>query len=154
MTRQRLNPEVGRVLATYPAAARARVLELRATILEVAAGIDGVGPLEEGLRWGEPAYLTSASGSGTTIRIAWKARFPECSSLFVNCRTSLIETFTSLFPELDCHDNREVRLTLSDPLPDCIPDCIALALTYRKPRLLGPRSGMADRLSSESASTR
>lgn len=64
-----MNPAVAAVLAAYPAPLRERLMELRALIEETAAETDGVGPLEETLKWGEVSYLTSASGSGTTVRI-------------------------------------------------------------------------------------
>ena len=134
-----MTPDVKAVLDGYPAAARSRLTALRTLILDVAASIDGVGPLEETLKWSEPAYLTPKSRSGTTLRMAWKGQHPDHVSLFVNCQTSLIDTYRSLFPELDCHGNREVRLPLMDPLPDCLRECIALALTYKKPQLLEQR---------------
>ena len=135
-----MRPDVKATFESYPAAARDRLLELRDAILDVAASIDGVGPLEETLKWSEPAYLTSRSRSGTTVRIAWKAKQPDHVSLFVNCQTSLIDTYRSLFPELDCCGNREVRLPLDQPMPACLRECVAIALTYKKPQLLEGRA--------------
>lgn len=131
-----MQSDVSQVLQSYPPAARKRITALRKTILEVAKSIEGVGLLEETLKWGEPSYLTSASRSGTTVRIAWQARDPEVCSVFVNCQTNLVDTYRSLFPELQCIGNRQVRLPLDQPVPDSLRDCFAMALTYKKPRLL------------------
>ena len=132
----RLPRDVQAALDSYPATARDRLMVIRSLILDVAGAIDGVGPLEETLKWGEPAYLTPKSRSGSTLRMAWKDQHPEHVSLFVNCQTSLIDTYRSLFPELECHGNREVRLPLKEATPACLRECIAMALTYKKPHLL------------------
>ena len=140
-----MHPDVHRAIIAYPEMAQSRLRDLRALIYEVAASIEGVGPIEESLRWGEPAYLTSQSNAGTTLRIAWKPKIPESYSIFVHCQTNLIETYRSLFPDLACHGNREVRLALSQALPDCVRDCIALALTYKRPDLLSCNAGHVTR---------
>ena len=44
-------------------------MKLRQLIFDVAAKTKDVGQLEETLKWGEPAYLTSESKSGSLIRI-------------------------------------------------------------------------------------
>jgi len=64
-----MSPEVAAVFDRYPAELREQLLELRSIVLDTAATTDGVGALEEALRWGEPAYLTTQSGSGSTVRI-------------------------------------------------------------------------------------
>lgn len=40
--------------------------------MKTAASTDGGGPIEETLKWGDPAYVTSATKSGSTIRVVWK----------------------------------------------------------------------------------
>ena len=85
------SPAVEAVFAAYPEPARGRLMALRRLILETAAATDGVGPLDETLKWGQPSYLTPKSRSGTTIRID---RLKTGGyGLFVNCQTSLIETY-------------------------------------------------------------
>ena len=71
------NPEVAAVLRSYPKAQRDKMLEIRALLFATARETEGVGALEETLKWGEPAYLTSETGSGSTIRIAWKEKAPD-----------------------------------------------------------------------------
>jgi Domain of unknown function (DU1801) len=116
----------------YPASMRERLLSLRALIFEVASEHPAVGELEEALKWGEPAYLTSASKSGSTIRIAWKAKQPDQVSMYFNCQTNLVETFRTLFPSgLQFVGNREIVLPQEQKLPRAeLALCIEAALTY------------------------
>lgn len=119
------------VFRSYPREVRGRVRELRDLIFGTAASIDAVGPLTETLKWGEPAYLTERSRSGSTIRIGWKAASPNRYALYFNCQTDLVDTFRTLFPELRCEGNRAVIFDVDEPLPaDCVSRCIELALTY------------------------
>ena len=60
---------VEQVFRGYPNELRAKLMRLRQLIFEAAAGLEGVGPLDETLKWGQPSYLTSQSKSGTTIRV-------------------------------------------------------------------------------------
>lgn len=60
------DPAVAAVFAAYPAGMRKRLLALRALVLDVAAKTEGVGPLTETLKWGQPSYLTDETKSGTT----------------------------------------------------------------------------------------
>jgi hypothetical protein len=94
-----LRADVAAAFAAFPAHVRARLLEARDLIFEIAAGIEGVGPLEETLKWGEPAYLTETTGSGSTIRLG-RSRSSErqCAVLF-NCRTTLVDDFRNRFPD-------------------------------------------------------
>ena len=53
----------------FPEPARQGLLELRHLILNTAANTPEAGQVLEALRWGQPAYLTPVSKSGTTIRL-------------------------------------------------------------------------------------
>ena len=61
------------IFDSYPDEVRDRLMEVRALIFNAAANTSGVGPNEETLKWREPAYLTSTTKSGSTIRFGWKA---------------------------------------------------------------------------------
>ena len=128
---------VSDVFAAYPAPARKLLLTIRDMIYETAAALPEAGRITETLKWGEPAYLTSAPKSGTTIRLAWSPKRPETAGIFVNCQTTLLDEWRELYGgTLDLVGNREIRLPLGHPLPkDPIRHCIAMALTYhqRKP---------------------
>jgi len=61
--------EVSRAFDALPASIGKRLLQVRALIFATAAAHDDVGRLAETLKWGEPAYLTDETGSGSTIRL-------------------------------------------------------------------------------------
>jgi hypothetical protein len=123
--------DVERVFRSWPAPAQERLRELRALILDTAAATEGVGPLTETLKWGEPAYLPERPRTGTTVRLGWKAKDPEHFALYVHCGTSLVDTFRSLHPELTFGGNRAVLLRIDEPLPkDAVARCIGIALTW------------------------
>jgi len=92
------DPAVAKVFATYPTNIREKLLVLRVLIFETAAATQGVGELEETLKWGEPAYITASSKSGSTVRIDWKKSAPTQYAMYFNYQTNLIETFKVLFP--------------------------------------------------------
>ena len=68
------NAEVAAVFDKYPEKMREKLMFLRQLIIDTAASTEGVGELEEILKWGEPSYLTSQTKSGSTGRIDWKKR--------------------------------------------------------------------------------
>ena len=120
--------------ATYPPEARRKLLHLRQLILETAEELENVGPITETLKWGEPAYLTSQSGSGSTIRIDWKAKTPDQYAMYFNCKTTLVDTFRTIFPnDFRFEGNRALVFTISDSIPeDSIKHCIGAALVYHR----------------------
>ena len=120
--------------ATYPAEVRRKLLHLRQLILETAEELENVGPITETLKWGEPAYLTSQSGSGSTIRIDWKAKTPDQYAMYFNCKTTLVDTFRTIFPnDFRFEGNRALVFTISDSVPeDSIKHCIGAALVYHR----------------------
>ena len=133
---EQLNPipaDVADVLFNYPEDVRDRLLFLRRLIFEVAAETEGVGQLEEALRWGQPSYLTTHSKSGSTIRID-ADRAGKRYALYFNCRTILVETFREQHPTAFHYGgNRSIIFGLDDEIPvDALRHCIALALTYHR----------------------
>ena len=125
---------VERVFAGYPERARERLLDVRALIFEVADGTPGVGPLTESLRWGQPAYLTEQSRSGTTVRLGWSERSPELYGVYVHCGTTLLHTFRTLVPDgLRFEGNRAILLEVREPVPrEPLALCLEAALTYHR----------------------
>ena len=108
-------------------------MALRQLIFEIAEATEGVGPIRETLKWGEPAYLTEATGSGTTIRLGWKAAAPTRYAMYFHCRTHLVDSFRALFPELRFEGNRAIVFDESDEVPqEPLSVCIAMALTYHR----------------------
>jgi Domain of unknown function (DU1801) len=128
------NAAVAQAFEACPPPMRRKLLALRDLILRTAASTDGVGELEETLKWGEPAYLSSATGSGSTVRIAWKKARPTEYAMYFNCQTTLVETFKTLFPtEFRYEGNRAIVFEASQAIPtDALAFCIATALTYHR----------------------
>jgi len=65
-----LPAQLATTIAPWPAGAQAHFHTIRTAILSAAADTPHVGPITETLKWGQPAWLTQASKSGTTIRVA------------------------------------------------------------------------------------
>ena len=107
-----MSKEVKSVYNGYPAKPRQQLLRIRELILETAAATPVVGELEETLKWSEPAYLTSKSKSGSTIRLGWKEKKPEKVAMYLNCQTTLVDTYRTLYPELQYDGNRAVLFDL------------------------------------------
>ena len=143
------NAAVAKAFEAYPPNMRRKLLALREQIFKTAASTEGVGEIEETLKWGEPAYLTSQTGSGSTVRIDWKGSKPNEYAMYFNCQTTLVETFKSLFPgEFRFEGNRAILFKESEPIPkDALAFCISAALTYH-------RAGKAKRSAKNAASSR
>ena len=107
-----------------------------------ASCVSDTGPHPPALRWGEPAYLTSKSRSGSTIRLGWKDSEPGTIALHFICNTNLVERFRNWYPKaLQFEGNRSIVLRLNEPLPEePLRDCIAAALTYHLEKRKRPRT--------------
>jgi len=131
------NPQVAAVFSSYPEPIKSRLLALRRLILETAGRTEGVGALEETLKWGQVSYLTTESRSGSTIRIDQiKSETRPAANryaMFFHCQSNLVETFRELYPELSYSGNRAILLNAAEKLPEAsLRHCIALALTYHR----------------------
>lgn len=113
-----------------PAGERAGALRLRALIYDVAAKDPRIGPLQECLKWGQPAYVTADSKSGTTLRLG----LPKTGgfAIYAHCQTSVIRDYAANFADLDrIEGNRAVQFDHADQVaPDRITQLIHHALTY------------------------
>lgn len=105
---------------------------LRQLIFETAAVTEGVGELEETLKWGEPSYLTSKTKSGSTVRIDRKKSNNGQYAIYFKCTTNLVATFKEKYPDkFNYGGNRSIIFNEDDEIPVTeLSDCIALALTY------------------------
>src|SRR5271154_4876063 len=92
------SPAVAAIFDAYPAPIRTKLLALRRLILDTARATKGVGSLEETLKWGQVSYLTSESGSGSTIRIDHVKATVGRYALYFHCQTDLVATFRELYP--------------------------------------------------------
>jgi hypothetical protein len=123
---------VATVFQAYPASLRKQLMVVRDLVFDVAAKTDGVGVLQEMLKWGQPSYLTAETGSGTTIRIdRVKASESRCAMYF-HCQSGLIETFRELYPDSFVFEGkRAIVFEAADRVPvRALRHCIGLALTH------------------------
>jgi hypothetical protein len=132
-TRSTMAPAVEAVFSAYRAPIRSRLLALRRLILETAKATEGVGRLEETLKWGQPSYLTSDTKSGSTIRIDKVKSADNRYAVYFHCQTDLVATFRELYPkEFRYEGNRSIVFCAEDTIPEPeLRHCLALALTYR-----------------------
>ncbi len=140
------NKAVAKVFAAYPGTIRAKLVALRDTIFDTAETIDGVGPLEETLKWGQPSYLTSKTGTGSTIRIDRVKSDDSRIAIYFHCHTDLVATFRELYPkQMEYGGNRSILLDAAAKIPEkALRHCIGLALTYharKRPMAKIPASG-------------
>ena len=114
---------------------RALKQKLRALIFETAREIAGMGPLAQGLKWGEPSYTPQKAGIGSSVRIA--ERPGERMALLFICHTGLVERFRELYPDrLEFEGNRALIFAAGSKLPVTeIKHCIAMALTYHRAKV-------------------
>lgn len=125
------DPAVAAVFAACPAGARKRLLALRELVFDVAAKTEGVGPLTETLKWGQPSYLTEGTKRGTTVRID-RLKKGDGYALYVHCQSGLVAKFRELYPDTFRYEGKRALLFDTDarlPLPE-LRHCIALALTH------------------------
>ena len=133
------DPAVKATFDAYPKPLKAKLLALRRLILDTAKTTEGVGALEETLKWGQPSYLTPETKSGSTIRIDAIKAGADRYALYFHCQTNLVETFRELYPdEFSYGGNRCIILNAADKVREpALRHCVALALTYhlnrRKP---------------------
>lgn len=124
------DPAVAEAYAALPPLEREKLLALRQLIFDVAARDPQVGPLEETLKWGQPAYLTPATKSGTTLRLG----LPKTGgyAIFCHCQTTVISDFKALFGDAFAYDgNRAVLFSTDDDLPiDKAALLVSAALRY------------------------
>jgi hypothetical protein len=133
-----INSEVADVFNSYPQNIKSKLMFLRQLIFDTGASIEGIGKIEETLKWGEPSYLTPESKSGSTIRIAWKESQKENYSIFFKCTANLVPAFKEKFPnKFKFGGNRSIDFNLNDDVPvKELKRCIALALTYHRNKKL------------------
>ncbi|WP_267166705.1 hypothetical protein [Sulfitobacter sp. F26169L] len=104
---------------------------MRALIL-LAALDANVGPLEESLKWGQPAWRPKRARQGSTLRLNWQDNSPHTIVLFVDCKTNISATIHEIYPtDFEYESGRALRLTLGAPLPVQAIDHLArITFTY------------------------
>lgn len=136
---QPMPPDVQAAFEAFPPEVRHRLAEIRATILDVAAGDSRIGTITETLKWGEPAYLTAETGSGSTVRLGRPRGRADRAAIYFICHTPLVDGFRERFGDLfDYEGNRAVLLPVSGEVARVpLEMMLSAALTYH----LRPRGG-------------
>jgi hypothetical protein len=124
--------ESGGALRGYPKAIRPKLAALRRLILDTAKSTKGVGAIEETLKWGQPSFVTSETGSGSTIRIDAVKSDPRRYAMYFHCQTDLVASFRQLYPKAFAYEgNRAILFDVDKAVAEKpLRHCIALALTY------------------------
>lgn len=125
-------PEVEAAFAKAPPVARDAMRRLRKLIFETAAATQGVGPLTESLKWGEPSYAPARPRTGSSVRIAPRGK--DGAALLFICHTGMVGRFKELYPDtFGFEGDRALVMDASRPLPEAeLGHCIALALTWHR----------------------
>lgn len=140
MTIAEMPEPVAAAFRAMPEQARVPLLAVRGILLDAAAADPRIGPLTETLKWGEPAYLTAATGSGSTVRLG-VSRSDARPALFVNCRTSLAADIAELHGATFGYQAARAVLLPTDIAAhaDAIRHAVTLALTYHLRRRASAR---------------
>ena len=132
MSKEIVDPKVKEAFTVFTPAVRKKLMQLRSLIFDVAYKTEGVGGLEETLKWGQPSYLTKKSKSGSTIRLGREKKTEGDYAVYFKCQTTLVATFKELYPtKFRYEGNRAILFSVNDKIPlRELSHCISLALTY------------------------
>nr|WP_299382120.1 DUF1801 domain-containing protein [Allomuricauda sp.] len=125
------HPEFETKMLAYPEDIRPKMQALRNLVLDTARASEKISRLEETLKWGEPSFVTP---QGSTLRMDWKAKFPNRYALYFQCTSKLVHTFRLVFSKTFAFEgNRAILLPLDAELPaEELKACIHTTLTYHK----------------------
>lgn len=131
-----------KTIANRDPLARRTLTELRALILYTAKSTPGVGAIEESLRWGQHSFLTTETGSGSTIRIDTLRSDAQKCAIYFHCQSGLVDMFRSIYAtKLSFDRNRAIILKAGKNLPkQALSHCIGLALTHHLRKKSGGKS--------------
>ena len=126
------NSEVAAIFETYPKEIKSKLMFLRQLIFDVASRTDGVGELEETLKWGQPSYLTTQTKSGSLVRIDQIKSQEGKYAMYFHCQTTLVDTFKEMYRgQFEFGGNRSIIFGVKDKVPvEALSQCVSMALTY------------------------
>ncbi|MGB3934405.1 MAG: DUF1801 domain-containing protein [Burkholderiales bacterium] len=124
--------EVAAVFETYPKEIKSKLIFLRQLILDVASRTNGVGELEETLKWGQPSYLTTQTQSGSLVRIDQIKSQEGRYAMYFHCQTTLVDSFKEMYRgQFEFGGNRSIIFNVKDKVPvKELSHCVSMALTY------------------------
>ena len=123
------NKDVLNIFESYPKHAREKLLFLRQLIFETASDTEGVGGVEETIKWGQPSYIVKG---GSTVRMDMNNSNSMQYAMYFHCKTKLVDTFKELYSDkLKFEGNRAIIFDINDEVPvEELKHCVALSLTY------------------------
>ena len=127
-----LPTQVKAIWMAYPDRAQLYLRKIRLRLLQLAARLEGVGPLTECIRWHEASYRTAATKSGLMLRLGWHPTRPAQVAIYFHCRSQMMVKLQRVYDnQIETLGNRAMVFDLNKPLPmDIIDDVLAMALTY------------------------
>ena len=126
-------------IAPYSSDVRERLSTVRLLVHEAARGTKGVGKVVEALKWNQFSFLTTETGSGSTIRIDGRRDDPDKFAVYFHCQSGLVGDFKQRYPgTFTFEDDRALVFEAGKPLPMAeLKHCISLALTHHLRKKLG-----------------
>jgi len=123
---------VAAIFKAYPPRLRTRLMALRELVFDTAARTPGVGRLDETLKWGQPSYLTTERGSGSTVRID-RLRDSDGYAIYFHCQSGLVDQFRAIYPDTFAFEgNRAIVFEAATRVPvRALSHCIGLAFTHQ-----------------------
>ncbi len=117
----------------FPGQFQEGLLRLRQLIFDVAEHTEGVGCLEETLKWGQPSYLTPETRSGSTLRLG-VTKNQRYFGLYVHCQTNILSSFRDRFPrDFRYEGERAILFEEGEDLQaEKLSLCITHGLTYHQ----------------------
>ena len=89
------------------------------TLFHLIADENGLGDLDEALKWGQPAWRPKRPRTGSTLRMGWSEVTPDQLALYVDCKTDLAQRMYSLYPDLPRNDGRRaLAISLAQAFPE------------------------------------
>lgn len=128
-----LSPRIRKTIADWPQAAQDHLKAARRIACDMAQSA-AIGPLEESLKWGQPAWRPRAPRTGATLRLNWSPSHPDHLMALVDCKTDLASQMSISFPGQFLNDGRRsLSFDLAHPLPgDAFAQLAHLTFTYHR----------------------
>ena len=133
MHMEQLDPTLNTLIAQWPEQAQKQLLAVRAILHDVSETSQS-GPLDESLKWGQPAWRPRRPRTGATLRLNWSDAAPDRLMAFVDCKTDLASQMSTRFPgQFENDGGRALAFDLNEALPvDAIAQLAQLTFTYHQ----------------------
>jgi len=118
-------------ISRWPDPVQARFQSMRMLFLDVAEQAD-IGPLDESLKWGQPAWRPSRARTGSTLRLNWSDTAPDRLLAFVDCKTDLASQMQTRCPDLPNDGRRALSFALEPSHDDALWQLAHLTFTYHR----------------------